>query len=69
MRAENVIWGYIRIPRNVGESEGMTPHIPNWVSILEVGVLVDLQIFKEQFERSKFIELKTLSYHWKILKT
>jgi len=34
---------------NVGKCEGMNPHIPKWAPTLGVGVLMDFQIFKEQF--------------------
>jgi len=51
------------------KSEGMKSHTPKWIPILQVEVLMDFQIFKEHFVRSKFIELKTFLYHWKTFKT
>ncbi len=44
-------------PESVGECEGMNSHIPKWVPILGIGVLMDFQMFREQFHRSKPIGL------------
>jgi hypothetical protein len=33
--------------------------------MLGVGVLMDFQIFKEQVQVSKLIELRCILYHWK----
>jgi hypothetical protein len=55
-------------PGSVGECEGMSTHTPKWTPTLGVGVSMDSQIFKEQLEGSKFIELRTFLYHWKALK-
>jgi hypothetical protein len=56
-------------PGNVGEYEGMNPHTPKWAPILRVRVPMDFQIFKEQFQGSKSIILKSSLYHWKDLRT
>jgi hypothetical protein len=37
---------------SAGKCEGMNPCIPKWAPILEVGVLMDSQIFREWFEGS-----------------
>ncbi len=60
---------HIHIFGNVKECEGMSPHTPKWTPTLGVGVLMDSQIFKEQFEGPKLIGLKTSLYHWKFFKT
>jgi hypothetical protein len=52
----------------VGGCEGMNPHTPKWAPTLGVGVSMDSQIFKEQFQGSEFIRLKTSLYHSKDLK-
>ncbi len=44
---------------NPRKCEGMNLHIPKWTLILEIGVPMESQIFKKQFERSKLIGLKT----------
>jgi hypothetical protein len=49
--------------------EGMSAHTPKWTLSLGIGVPMDSQIFKEQFEGSKLIGLKSSLYHWKHLKT
>ncbi len=54
---------------SVGECEGMNPHIPKRAPILGVGVSMDSQTFKEQFQGSKLIGLKICLYHWKALGT
>ncbi len=56
-------------PRSVGECEGMSPHTRKWAPILGVGVSMDSQIFKEQFQGSNFIGLKSYLYYWKSLET
>jgi hypothetical protein len=53
----------------VCESEGMSPHTPKWIPTLGVGNPMDYWIFRQQFERSKLIKLKSYLYHWKYLKT
>jgi hypothetical protein len=58
---------HIHITKNVRECE-MSPHTPKWTNILGVGVPMDSQFFKERFEGSKFIGLKTFLYHWKAFK-
>jgi hypothetical protein len=57
------------VRESVGECEGMNPHTPKWVFTLGVGILIDLQIFREVFQRSKFIGLKNSLYHSKALET
>jgi hypothetical protein len=56
-------------PGSAKECEGMNPHPPKWTPILGVGVPVDSQIFRGQFQGSKFIELKSSLCHWKSLGT
>ncbi len=63
MKPEN----HISFPESVGECEGMNAHIPKWAPTLEVGVLMDFRIFKEQLHGSKLIVLKKFLYHWKKL--
>ncbi len=60
---------HIHTPVSARECEGMSTHTPKWAPTLEVGVLMDSQIFKERFERSKFIGLKSYLYHQKDLET
>jgi hypothetical protein len=48
---------------SVRECEEMNPHILKWVPTLGVGVPMDSQIFKEWFQRFKFIGLKFFLYH------
>jgi len=50
-------------PKSVGECEGMSPHIHKWAPTLGVGVSMDSQIFKEWFQGSKLIGLKSYLYH------
>jgi len=57
------------IPKSAGKCEGMSSHIPKWIPTLRVGVPMDSQIFKKQFEGSKLIVLKIFLYHWNFLKT
>jgi hypothetical protein len=57
------------VPENVGGCEGMNPHTSKWAPTLGVGGPMDFQIFREQLQRSKFIELKISLYHWKSLGT
>jgi hypothetical protein len=54
---------------SVGECEGMSPHTPKCAPTLKVAVSMESQIFKEKFQRIKFIELKSLLYHWNYLET
>jgi hypothetical protein len=56
-------------PESVGQCEGMNPHTPKWAPTLEIGVLMDFQIFKGRLQGSKRIRLKSSLYHWKILET
>jgi hypothetical protein len=51
------------------EREGMNPHTPKWTPTLGVRILMELWIFKEIFQGSKLIVLKTSLYHWKTLET
>jgi len=44
-------------------------HIPKQAPPLGVGVPMDFWIFRERFQGSKFIRLKSSLYHWKALKT
>jgi hypothetical protein len=44
----------------------MNLHIPKQAPTLGIGVLMDSQLFREQFQESKPIELKYL-YHWKYI--
>ncbi len=43
---------------NVGKCEGMNPHTPKWTPTLGIGVMLDSQLFKKQFQGSKPIGLK-----------
>jgi len=52
-----------------GVCEGMNPHIHKWIPTLKIGVHIKSQIFKEWFQGSKLIGLKTSLYHWKVLET
>ncbi len=54
---------HIHNPKNVKECEGMNPHTPKWTPTLGIRVPMESQSFKEQFEGSKFIGLKTSLYH------
>jgi hypothetical protein len=65
------VWAknHIHTPKNVKECEGMSPYTPKWILTLGVGVPMDFLIFRERFEGSKIIGLKTFLYHWKVLKT
>jgi hypothetical protein len=42
----------------------MSPHTPKWIPTLGVGVPMNFQFFKEQFEGTKLIGLKSFLYHW-----
>jgi len=55
-------------PRSVRKCEGMNLHIPKWVPILEIRILMNSWIFWTQLKRSKFIGKYPL-YHWKALGT
>ncbi len=48
---------------SVGECEGLNPYTPKWAPTLGVGVPMDSQIFREEFQGSKFIELKSSLYY------
>jgi hypothetical protein len=54
---------------SVGKCEGINPHTPKWVPILRVGIPMDPQTFKEQFQGTKLIGLKISLYPWKALGT
>jgi hypothetical protein len=47
----------------------MNPHTPKWATTLGVGVPMDFQIFKEQFQGSKFIGLKSFFIPFEIFGT
>jgi hypothetical protein len=47
----------------------MNLHTPKWALTLGVKVQMDFQIFREIFQRAKFIRLKSSLYHWKALET
>jgi hypothetical protein len=47
----------------------MNPHTPKWTPILGIGIPMESQIFKEVFQESKLIGLKSSLYHWKVLET
>ncbi len=49
----------IHIFGSAEECEGTSPHTPKWAPTLGIGVPRDFQIFKEHFEGSKFIGLKS----------
>ncbi len=49
--------------RSAKEYEGMNPHTPKGTPTLRVGVPVDSQIFKEQFQGLKLIRLNHSLYH------
>jgi hypothetical protein len=60
VRVGSVTWeSYLRSQK----CEGMNPHIPKWTFILEVGIHVESQIFKEVFQGSKLIGSKSSLYH------
>jgi hypothetical protein len=48
------------VPRSVGECEGMNPHTPKWTPkwapTLRVRILMDSQIFREQFQGSNHLD-------------
>ncbi len=56
-------------PGSARKCEGIDPHTPKGTPTLGVGISVDSQIFREQFQESKLIELKHSLYHWKDLGT
>jgi hypothetical protein len=58
-----------RKPRSERKCEGMNPHIPKGASTLGVGVSVDSQMFREQFQGSKPNGLRSSLYHWKSIET
>jgi hypothetical protein len=59
---------HIQTPGSVRECEGKNPHIPKWTPTLGFGILMESQIFRKQFEESKFIGLSIFLYHWNFLK-
>jgi len=58
-------WVTSHAPGSVGECEETNPHTPKWTPILGIGIPMDFQIFKEKFQGSKFIRLKSSLYNWK----
>ncbi len=60
---------YIHIPESAKKSIGMSPHTSKWAPTLEVGIPMDFQTFKGQFQASKLIKLKSSLSHWKVLGT
>jgi len=58
-----------RKPRSEGKREGVNPHTPKGASTLGIGVPVDSQIFKEQWQGSKPNGLRNSIYHWKFFRT
>ncbi len=56
-------------PGSVGECERVNQHIPKWAPTLAIGVSMDSQISREQFQGSKFIGLKNFLNHGKALET
>jgi len=55
--------GHTHIPGSAKKCEGiMSPHTFKWTPILGIEVPMDSRIFKEQFERSTFIKLKSSLY-------
>jgi hypothetical protein len=53
----------------VWESVRMNTHTPKWTPILGVKIPMYSQFFRERFQRSKPIRLKSSLYHWKAIKT
>jgi hypothetical protein len=51
------------------ECEGIDPHIPKGTPTLGVEVLMDSQMFREQFQGSKHNGLKSFLYNWKSIET
>jgi hypothetical protein len=47
----------------------MNPHTPKWVPTLAVAIPMDSQIFKEKFQRSKLIGLKSSLYNGNVFET
>jgi hypothetical protein len=54
---------HIHTPESARECEGMSPHNPNWTFTSCVGLSMDSRIFKEKFEGSKLIGLKSSLYY------
>ncbi len=63
------VGGQERKPKSKKKCEGMNPHIPKGASTLEVRVLVDSRMFKEQLQGPKLNGLKSYLYHWKVIET
>jgi len=57
------------VPESVGKCEGMNPHTSKGASTLGVELMVDSQIFIEQFQGSKLNGLRSSLYQWKIART
>jgi len=55
--------------KSVKECEGMNPHTPKWTPNWGVRVLMESWIFKEGFQGSELIRLKSYLYHFKALET
>ncbi len=66
---ERGLGGTSYILESAGEYERMSFHIPKWAPTWGVGVPMDFQIFKEQFQGLKPIGLKSFLYHWKAIET
>ncbi len=49
VRVESVIRESHSHSRELKNCEGMSPHTPKWTPTLGVGVLIEYQIFREQF--------------------
>jgi len=47
----------------------MNPHTPKWTPTLGIGVSMKFRMFKERFQGSKFIGLKSSLYHGKVHET
>jgi hypothetical protein len=66
-------WTYSKItfhvPKNVGKCEGMNSHTPKWALTLRIEVSMDSQMLKEEFQRLKFIRLKSSLYHGNVFET
>jgi len=56
-------------PGSARECEKIDHHTPKGTPTLGVGVLMDSQIFRGQFQGSKLNGLRSCLYQWKILGT
>jgi len=67
-QAKNATWEpYLHSWECEGMCERMSPHTPKWTPTLGVGIYMESQIFRKQFQGSKLIGLKTSLYHYKVL--